>query len=236
LPALDVRTSDAHLQGAMTLRPESWAGSGRVQLDAPGLAARVNGNISETVGRGSLQVDGRDLAQVQGWLQRLPLAMPWLDDWRTSGRANALLAWQGGWRDPAIQGELAAPSLALRPTARGSTPASAWTLQETRLVANGRLSDARLEVRGRAEQGQRRFGVDMAGRGGRSGPADAAVWRAQLPRLALSAQDGALGPGVWRLDARRALSARWLARPGQLELDAGEARAGAAARCRRRAA
>lgn len=223
LPAVDLRTSDAHLQGALTLRPESWAGSGRVQLDAPGLAARVNGNISETAGRGSLQVDGRDLGQVQGWLRRLPVAMPWLDDWRTTGRANAQLAWQGGWRDPAIQGELAAPSLALRPTAQGSTPASAWTLQETRLAANGRLSDARLELRSRAEQGQRRFGVDMAGRGGRSGPADAAVWRAQLPRLALSAQDGALGPGVWRLDARRALSVRWLARPGQLELDAGEA-------------
>lgn len=223
LPALEVRTGDAHLQGAVTLRPERWAGNGRLQLDAPGLAARVNGAISETDGRGSLQVDGRDLGQAQRWLQRLPVAMPWLAGWRTTGRANAQLAWQGGWRDPAIQGELSAPSLALRPMAPGSTPASAWTLQEARLVANGRLSDARLELRGRAEQAQRRFGVDVAGRGGRSGPGDTAVWRVQLPRLALSAQDAALGSGVWRLEARRTLVARWLAQPGRLEVDAGEA-------------
>lgn len=222
LPAMDVRTGDARLQGAVTLRPQSWAGNGRVQLDAPGLLARVNGDISETAGRGSLQVDGRDVGQAQRWLQRLPVAMPWLDAWRATGRANAQLAWQGGWRDPAIQAELGAPALALQPAARGSAPASAWTLRDMRLAVNGRLSDARLELRGSAEQAQRRFGIDVAGRAGRSG-GQAAVWRAQLPQLALTAQDASLGPGVWRLDLRRPLHARWLAQPGRLELDAGEA-------------
>ena len=43
LPALDARLADATLKAAVDVRPQSWSGSGRAQLEAPGLQARVEG-------------------------------------------------------------------------------------------------------------------------------------------------------------------------------------------------
>lgn len=213
LASLRVRSSDALLEGALTARPAQWSGSGRLRLDAPGLNARVQGALSETSGSGTLQLEGSDLARALRWLRALPEVGRSVPDLKLAGRAGVQLAWQGGWRDPAVQASANAAMLTLL----------GWTLQDARLALNGRLSDAQLSLRGRGEQGQRRVDVDLAGRAGRTRQADSAVWRAQLPRLAITMEDAALGQGAWRLDLRRAMDLRWWEQPARLELAAGEA-------------
>lgn len=219
LPSLDVRTSDATLAGALELKPQSRAGSGRVELQAPGLDAKANGSLSEGAGNGHLQLDARNLAQAQRWLQRVPFVGERLPAWQASGQASLQSAWQGGWRDPALRASLTTTGVELRPE-RTDPATPPWALQQARASLDGRLSDARIEVLGRAVQGARSFEVDLAGRGGRS---TAQVWRVNLPRLRLALEDPSLGAGAWRAELQRPLDARWLQAPGRLELAAGEA-------------
>jgi translocation and assembly module TamB len=216
LPSLRLRTADALLHGSVTARPAARSGSGELQLEAPGLQARAAGEISETRGHGKLKLQLANLAQAQRWLQGWPLVPAALGAWRASGQAALEASWQGGWKDPAVQAVLSAPLLALQPAAAGDA-APAWTVRDARASVNGRLSDAALELQARAEQGQRKLTLDLAGRGGRSGPG----WRGQVAKLQLALQDPSLGAGRWRLDLRDSLGASWLA--GRLEVDGGQA-------------
>jgi translocation and assembly module TamB len=219
LPSLDVRASDASLTGSLDYKPTARAGSGRVELQAPGLNAKANGSLSESAGSGRLQVDARNLAQAQRWLQRVPFVGDKLPAWQASGQAALQTAWQGGWRDPALQASLTTTGVEVRPQ-RADPATPPWALQQARASVNGRLSDARIELAGRASQGARSLDIDLAGRGGRSA---AQVWRVNLPRLRVALEDPALGSGAWRAELQRPLDARWLAAPGRLELAAGEA-------------
>ena len=55
-----------------------------------------------------------------------------------------------------------------------------WIVRDAVATVDGRLSDASLQLRGRAELGQRRLGLDLSGRGGlRSRTPD--VWQARWP-------------------------------------------------------
>lgn len=213
LESLRVRSSDALLEGTLSARLAQWSGSGRLRLDAPGLQARAHGELAETSGSGTLQLDGPDLARALRWMRSLPEIGRALPDMNVAGRAGAQLAWQGGWRDPSVQASASTASVS----------AMGWIVQDARLALNGRLSDAQLSLRARGEQGQRRVDVDVAGRAGRTRQADSAVWRAQIPRLAVTMEDAALGQGAWRLDLRRAMDLRWWEQPARLDLAAGEA-------------
>lgn len=220
LPQLRLRTSDAVLQGSVTARPEARSGSGKLQLQAPGLQARLEGELAATRGRGTADVQARDLAQAQQWLQRWPFAPPVLSEWRAGGQADLQLAWQGGWNDPAVQASLSAPALTVQSAgATAGDGATAWSVRDLRASANGRLSDASLELKARAEQGQRTVVVDAAARGGRAGE----DWRASVSKLELAVQDPAIGAGAWQVDVRERFDARWLGGPGRLEVGAGQA-------------
>ena len=220
LPALTLRTNDALLRGSVTTRPEARSGGGSLQLQAPGLQARADGEISETRGRGTLSVRAGDLAVARRWLQSWPFVPAVLGAWRVGGQATLDGSWQGGWKDPAVQATLSAPLLTLQSAPAESAAGVAalpWTVRNARASVNGRLSDTALELQAGAEQGQRRLALDLAGRGGLVG----AAWRARLAKLQLAVQDPALGAGQWRVDLREGVDARWLA--GRLELDAGQA-------------
>ena len=86
--------------------------------------------------------------------------------------------------------------------------------------SDGRLSNASVEARGQAEQGQRRLTLDLAGQGGRRSQTPA-VWQGQLARLSLSASDPAMGTGTWTLNLQRAFDIRWS--DGSFDAAAGEA-------------
>jgi translocation and assembly module TamB len=216
LPTLRLRTSDATLRGAVTARPSARTGGGNLQLQAPGLQAKMEGELAEARGRGTVSLQATDVAQAQRWLQRWPAMPAALNAWRAAGQATLEGSWQGGWKDPAVQATLAAPLLTLQP-ASAAAGAAPWTLRNARAGVNGRLSDAALELQASAEQGQRRLRLDVAGRGGLAG----AAWQARVAKLQLALQDPSLGAGAWRIDLRDGLDARWQA--GKLEVGAGQA-------------
>jgi translocation and assembly module TamB len=221
LHAFDVRTADARLRGALELRPADRSGSGHASLEAPGVQAQADGAIAPASGTGTLQVRASSFDAALRWLRTLPVVATRLPDMPATGRGEARLAWQGGWRDPAVQAHAAVPVLELAPAGgAGTLPtgAKAWSVRDAVLDVNGRLSDARLQARGRAEYGDRRLTLDLAGHGGRRGTA---AWQGQVNELHLAAMDPALGAGTWTLNLQRAFGWRWA--QGQLDADAGQA-------------
>jgi translocation and assembly module TamB len=220
LPQLQLRTSDAGLQGSLEFEPQARSGNGRLELQAPGLRAQADGELAQSRGRGTLQVDASQLGLAQRWLQRLP-GMPALADTSVDGRAALRLAWQGGWRDPVVQAALSSPALEFR-TGGDAQAAPAWSVQDATLSLNGRLSDASLVAHARARQGQRQAGLDLAGRAGRA-PSAAGVWRAGVASMTLSVEDPAISAGTWQLALQRAFDLRWSPAARSLEVSAGQA-------------
>jgi translocation and assembly module TamB len=217
LPAFDVRTTDARLRGSLELSPARRAGSGRATLDAPGLQASVDGRLAEASGRGNAQIDASNLAESLRWAQRLPSMPAVVREATAAGRGEAQIAWQGGWRDPAVQARLTLPVLVM---GSGAEPGAAWTVRDAVATVNGRLSDAMLEAHARAESGQRRFALNLSGHGGR-GAQTPAVWQGQVAGLNLQASDPSLGQGTWTLALQRAFDLR--ASNGSFDASAGEA-------------
>jgi translocation and assembly module TamB len=210
LPALDVRMADATVQAALELQPKAKAGRGRASVNAPGLQLRAEGRVAERSGAGQLDVRANDIAQAMNWIARWPGVPRDAAAAITGGRADAQLAWQGGWQDPTVQARVNAPLLTLK----GTPP---WTIRDASATLNGRLADAQLQLHARAEQEQRRAVVGVAGHAGRKG----AVWQGQLASLDLSLADPSLGKDAWSLALQRAFDWRWSA--GRFEAGAGSA-------------
>ena len=111
LSAFRVRTDDAEVAGSLEAQPAAKAGQGRLTLTAPGLQAQTQGELRQSSGAGTLDVQAKDAAQALRWLQKLP-GMP--SDIQTAnavGNAALTLNWRGGWQDPALQARLQVPSL-----------------------------------------------------------------------------------------------------------------------------
>ena len=215
VPQLSVRTGDATLEAAIDANLRDRTGQGRAVLQAPGMQARAAGAVGAKTGGGTVRVTAADLARVQRWLQRLPYVPEAVGAQPVSGRADLQLAWQGGWVDPSVQGSLALPSLELAPTEPGAAP---WLVRDTTVRVDGRLADARVDVRGNAQSGLRRVNLELSGRGGRR---DASTWLGNLSAMQVALTDPAIGPGTWRLTLRRAFDLRWAR--GTLDAEAGEA-------------
>jgi translocation and assembly module TamB len=245
LSKLRLRTDDAELAGTLQVQPAARSGKGRLDLSAPGLAAQLQGELQASRGDGKFSLRGRDAALALRWLQRLPGAPAALQQASASGSADLQLAWQGGWRDPAVQASLSLPALDWRSSAPANTsankttttassaaPAGGLQLRAVQATLSGRLSQAELKLQGRLEQQQRRYALQLAASGGRSGPAPASLaawttapWQALVQQLQVSVEDPALGAGVWRLATQKAVPLKWTptSAGGALEAGAGQA-------------
>jgi translocation and assembly module TamB len=223
LPSLAVRASDASLQGSLEAQPAARSGSGKLVLQAPGLRASAEGALSETKGRGGLQVDAADLASAQRWLQRLPGMEAAANAPALAGRAAMTVAWQGGWNDPVVQTRLSSPAMEVRTAGDGKAPP--WTVTELLATLNGKLSEAYLSTQARARQGQRQISLQLAGRGGRAPlqRGTPAQWRGNISHLTAAVQDPAVGTGAWQLALRRAIDLRWSPGGESLDVTAGQA-------------
>jgi translocation and assembly module TamB len=226
LPTLDVRAAEATLQGAVELEIPARAGSGHLQLQAPGLHADLNGDIAETRGRGALHADAGNVALAQRWLRRFPTLPAALHDSNADGRAALDLTWQGGWHDPGVQGRLAVPLLQVRTAANADANAApAWVLRDLSATVNGRLSNATFDLHTAAQQGQRQLNLALGAQGGRA-PQErgaAAAWRVHVATIALSMRDPALGNAPWQLALQRPFDARWSPAASALDMTAGQA-------------
>jgi translocation and assembly module TamB len=212
------------LNASGEIHPQARSGSGRATLDAPGLQARAEGKLAQASGGGTLRASSANIEQALRWLAKLPGASGPLGGFAAGGRGELQLAWQGGWRDPSVEGSATLPFLEWR----GSSPAGAqqanaaapWTVRDAVASVNGRLSDASLQLRGRAEQGQRRINLDLAGRGGRRAMSPD-VWQGRVAALHVAATDPGIGAGTWSLALQRPFDLRWAA--GSFEAEAGQA-------------
>jgi translocation and assembly module TamB len=210
LPTLDVRMADGAITASGEVQVKSKSGSGKAAVEAPGLSARAEGKFAQRSGGGTIDVRASDLAQALRWLARLPGMPDDIGAQVASGRASARVAWQGGWDDPTVQARAEAPQLVLA----GQQP---WSVRDATASVDGRLADAQVRVRARAEQLQRRVDVDVAGRGGRRGER----WQGQLATLNAVYIDPAFGSGAWGLALQRAVD--WRFAGGRFEAGAGQA-------------
>ncbi|MDB5930833.1 MAG: hypothetical protein JWR60_2540 [Polaromonas sp.] len=111
LSALQVRTDDAELAGKLEVQPAAKSGQGQLNLTAPGLEARFDGELRQASGGGEISLRGRDAAQALRWLQKLPGMPAAILNASATGSAELQAKWQGGWQDPAVQAQLQVLSL-----------------------------------------------------------------------------------------------------------------------------
>ena len=72
LSTFQLKTREAQLGGTLLLVPASRGGVANLNLTAPGLVARVQGELRKTTGKGELAVRAQNAALALRWLQKLP--------------------------------------------------------------------------------------------------------------------------------------------------------------------
>jgi translocation and assembly module TamB len=215
LPLLKVRTSDASLDAALDLNTTARSGRGRADLEAPGLRLRGVGSMAARTGGGNVRLTLADIGKAQQWLGKLPGVPKAVLAQLLEGNGDVQANWQGGWDDPSVQALVSLPSL--QPATASGTPA-AWMVRDLSARADGRLADARIELKARALAGTRQADLQLAGRGGQPRTGE---WAGELASLAVVARDTQIGPGQWRIVTRRPVTGRWAS--GRLDVSAGEA-------------
>ncbi|GBU14671.1 hypothetical protein AwPolaro_00490 [Polaromonas sp.] len=129
LSALQLRSDDAQLSGQLEVQPftqgaqgklifsvpgliAQFSGAqGKLTFSAPGLSAQFSGELQKTKGSGRLSLEASHAEQALRWLQKLPGMPATLAQASASGSATLQANWQGGWLNPTLQAQLAAPSL-----------------------------------------------------------------------------------------------------------------------------
>ena len=240
LSALRIRTDDAEVSGQLEVQPAARGGKGKLTLTAPGLDAKLQGELRRTSGHGELNLRGQDATLALRWLQKMPGMPAAIQSAVASGSAELQASWQGGWLDPDLQARLELPSLdwqtaGLTATKGANTPATAAGVLKIRALKatlSGRLSKAQLSTQGRLEVAQRSYTLLLAAEGGHIQRATAAsaapgesTWQGLLRQLSLTLEDPALGTGAWRLTTRAPVPLKWMPTRagGSFESGGGEA-------------
>ena len=213
LPQLVVRTSDAKLDAGLELHPSKRSGRGRADLEAPGLRVRAVGSLAPTAGGGNAKITASNIAQAQRWLARLPGIPAAVTAQLLEGNGELQTGWQGGWDDPTVQATLTLPLL----QAPGK-PQPPWIVRDLTAKVDGRLADARVDLKARAFAGARDATIEVSGRAGQR---NGGAWQGDIGALNVAVRDAAIGPGPWRVTLRQRVEWRWANE--QFEAGAGEA-------------
>jgi translocation and assembly module TamB len=226
LAALQVRTRDAEIKASGQFQPKALGGKGQLSLSAPGIQVDTQGELQPTTGAGQLTLQSSDMQQALRWLRGLPgLAAP-LETAALQGRGQLSVDWQGGWRDPQLKASLTVPTMEWQPASGAATTSNQLRLRDIQVNLNGRLSQAQLTAKGRADIGTRRILLELGAEGGSNAKplsltSSLSSWQSIVKQLKLSVEDPALGAGVWRLESQRAFNLRGAT--DLIELGAGQA-------------
>lgn len=202
---LDLRTlridaARVAIQGQGKVTVAERAGNGTLRAVLPGGNLQLEGRMAPTQGSGSAQLQLRDAALLQRWLEGLPGLAEVFGGNSLRGEAQLDARWQGGWQsiqqrlqqpglplprgsaEPTINARLEVPSLSIeQAAAAGASAAPApLLLRGVRARLDGQMAQATLDVQGQAEQGTQRLSLDTRATGGLVRPQE---WRLQLVRL-----------------------------------------------------
>lgn len=221
LGSLRVRSADAELMGSnIEVRPEGPSGKGTLKLSAPGTLIKLDGDVRERAGGGTLSAEVTDLASALDWVQMLPGAPPELTSAEARGRLSMTGNWKGGWTDPTIKLQFNAPSIEWQAntTDKAATPLK---LEATTLSLNGQLAQARLEAQGTVKQGVRTLKLQASAEAGRNrvgATLASSSWQAVLKQLELTVLDPALSQNrpdaPWQISSRVPVTLSWSPAPG----------------------
>ena len=225
LDSLRVDAGAARLDGQLRAQLDQRAGAGRLNLQAPGLQLRADGDLAATRGQAQAALKLNDAAALQRWLSSLPGLQDAFAGTTIAGNAAMDLRWQGGWAT--LQQQLAQPSvpqpglavdltlnaprLDLQLPAGAGEPARQVALRSLNARLDGSPADARLALDGQATLGEQQLQLRTRASGGIAGRDQ---WRLALSELHASAAGVAGGTAQrpWRLDLQAPLSAS-LGRP-----------------------
>ena len=223
LSTLELRTSEAQLGGTLNFAPASRGGKADLNLTAPGLVAKVQGDLRKTTGKGELTVRAQNAALAMAWMKKLPGMPAAFKGATVAGNGDITAAWQGGWQDPSVQARLNLPTLDVnQPSSAPSTTPTVLKFRAIEAAVNGKLSQASVTAQGRLEAGQRRYALQAAAEGGKNNTA----WQGLLKQFTLRMDDPELGAGTWQLATRSAVPLKWItnqSNSGIFESGAGEA-------------
>lgn len=197
LDQLKVQTTDATLQGQLTLHTLTQASEGQLALTLPGASAQLTGQLASHRGDGQLAASITHAERTVQWLARLPGAPASLSQTRLQGGAELTARWQGGWQnlgqDLRITASLRAPALDWRKSTQ--PPDQRLQLRQAQADLSGTLRDLTLRLKGQLTTAEQDLTLDSALRAARLSDTD---WQASIETAQLTAQTPA-GPGTWTL-------------------------------------
>ena len=184
LSTILVRSRGGTLQGQARYEVTEQSAQADLKLQLPGGNGLLKGQLASDSGLGQLQLDLRNLRQAGQWLRQWP-GMQFLRARALEGSARLQAGWRGGWqdngRDMRVDASLNVPSA----TVRQAADAAPIVLRDVGLMLQGRLADARVEAKGRMQQGSRTLHLEMRGSGGKR----AKGWQANLQALQAQVHD-----------------------------------------------
>lgn len=213
IQALDLRAADARLQGEFKIQmPQGRtpaAAQGQLQLNAPGLNAKAQGQLAAKTGTGSLHIDVQDAALSQVWLSRWPGATEQLRGLQASGPAHLQAQWQGGYaqEDTPVQVRLQLPRL------KGQTSeASPWFIHQARIQAQGTLKKLDIHTQTQLQLGRLSAQSDtrLSAAPEPTMPASSrfGAWQGQIISTAINVQNEASAQ-TWQAQLKEPLSWQW---------------------------
>ena len=184
LSTILVRSRGGTLQGQARYEVTEQSAQADLKLQLPGGNGLLKGQLASDSGLGQLQLDLRNLRQAGQWLRQWP-GMQFLRARALEGSARLQAGWRGGWqdngRDMRVDASLNVPSA----TVRQAADAVPIVLRDVGLMLQGRLADARVEAKGRMQQGSRTLHLEMRGSGGKR----VKGWQANLQALQARVHD-----------------------------------------------
>lgn len=179
IETLRLQATQALLEAQFKWQPGQQAVQGRMTLQLPGLQAQAQGSLAPMGGQGSLNMDVRDAAASQAWLQALPGLKSALQPVQASGPGQLQAQWQGGYAQAttALSVQLQWPRIAGL-----SAP---WFVGPGQLDLQGTPQSLQAQWQGRFGQGRHSALVQSALSASRA-DMHSARWQGRLERLDLS--------------------------------------------------